>query len=414
LVPFYENKVIVTSLPLLDPLLALVISFAVLAIMLYRRFSIGVTLVTCAVVMSLLSIAPSNIIGVFINTTKDTITISLVLVTFGIGLLSLLYKETGTLDKLSGSVEELLRNPKLVVSTLPAILGLLPVPGGALMSAPLVDSAAEKLELDNSKKAYVNVWFRHIIFPIYPMGQVILLTAALTNTSISSIIISQIPVVAIMTIVGYLIGLRRTAIVGSMAEDRNLGRNLWKFTVSFLPILAMIFIVAFFKIDVAIAAFIGIFLLLLLSRPAKKTLIKVVTDISIYKVALAAYGAMLLRGVTGESGISESFGQMFAATNVGEVVLLSVLPIVLGFLVGLPSGSIAISAPIIAGVITFSSRSASLLYISAYLGYLAAPTHLCLALTISFFKSSLGKVYKFLVPSVIISFAAALLVYFFS
>ena len=397
-------------MPLLDPLLTLVVSFIVLAAMLYRRISIGVTLVSCAIVMSVLTIDLPDIVWVFADTTRDLTTISLVAVTFGIGLLGLLYKETGMLINLSRSIGELLKNPKLVVSTLPAILGLLPVPGGALMSAPLVESAAEKLGLGNAKKTYVNMWFRHIIFPIYPMGQFIILTAALTNTQISSILMRQIPVVAVMTLAGYLV-LRKSTVSNSATRRIKLGENLKKFLLSFSPILAMILTVALLQVDVSVAAFIGIFLLILIAKPTKQMLIKTISNITIYKVALAAYGAMLLRSVVGASGISEALGQTIAATSIGEVVLLSVIPVVLGFLVGLPSGSVAISVPIIAGVITFTPRSASLLFISAFLGYLAAPTHLCLVLTTDYFKSSLSKVYRFLVPSVIVSFGAALLVY---
>jgi len=410
-VSFYRNRVVITNLPLLDPLLTLVVSFIVLAAMLYRRISIGVTLVSCAIVMSVLTIDLPDVVWVFAETTRDLTTISLVTVTFGIGLLGLLYKETGMLINLSRSIGELLKNPKLVVSTLPAILGLLPVPGGALMSAPLVESAAEKLGLDNAKKTYVNMWFRHIIFPIYPMGQFIILTAALTNTQISSILMRQIPVVAVMTLAGYLVVLRKSTVSNSATRRIKLGENLKKFLLSFSPILAMILTVALLQVDVSVAAFIGIFLLILIAKPTKQMLIKTISNITIYKVALAAYGAMLLRSVVGASGISEALGQTIAATNIGEVVLLSVIPVVLGFLVGLPSGSVAISVPIIAGVITFTPRSASLLFISAFLGYLAAPTHLCLVLTTDYFKSSLSKVYRFLVPSVIVSFGAALLVY---
>ncbi|MCK4222691.1 DUF401 family protein [Candidatus Bathyarchaeota archaeon] len=408
---FYRNRVVITNLPLLDPLLTLVVSFIVLAAMLYRRISIGVTLVSCAIVMSVLTIDLPDIVWVFAETTRDLTTISLVTVTFGIGLLGLLYKETGMLINLSRSIGELLKNPKLVVSTLPAILGLLPVPGGALMSAPLVESAAEKLGLGNAKKTYVNMWFRHIIFPIYPMGQFIILTAALTNTQISSILIRQIPVVAVMTLAGYLVVLRKSTFSNSGTRRIKLGENLKKFLLSFSPILAMILTVALLQVDVSVAAFIGIFLLILIAKPTKQMLVKTISNIAIYKVALAAYGAMLLRSVVSASGISEALGQTIAATNIGEVVLLSVIPVVLGFLVGLPSGSVAISVPIIAGVITFTPRSASLLFISAFLGYLAAPTHLCLVLTTDYFKSSLSKVYRFLVPSVIVSFGAALLVY---
>jgi len=41
----------------------------------------------------------------------------------------------------------------------------MPVAGGALMSAPMVEKEAKKLKLSRVKKTYVNLWFRHTIFP---------------------------------------------------------------------------------------------------------------------------------------------------------------------------------------------------------------------------------------------------------
>ncbi len=49
---------------------------------------------------------------------------------------------------------------------------------------------------------------------------------------------------------------------------------------------------------------------------------------------------------------------------------------------------------------------------SAYLGYVIAPIHLCLTFTVDYFKSTLGKVYKYVIPSALVSFATALLIYF--
>lgn len=395
----------------LDPVTALVVSFILLAAMLYKRVSIGVTLVSTAIILSLLSINPTDIIRVFFETTIDPITISLVAVTFGIMLLSLLYKETQALETLSRSFSGILRNPKLIVSALPAIIGLLAVPGGALMSAPLVETEAEKLGLKEDKKTYVNVWFRHIIFPVYPMSQVLILTAALTGASITSIIASQIPVVVAMTVIGYFTVLKKTTIAKNVVSKTKFQENLRSFLISFSPILAMILTVVIFGVDVSIAAFMGIILLLFITRPRRHIILKTISNISIYKITLAAYGAMLLRSATMASGVSEALGQTITTWNMNEVVLLTTLPAVLAFLVGSPSGGIAISVPMLAGTLNFTSSSASLLYISAYLGYLAAPTHLCLALTADYFKCPLNKVYKFLAPSLAISFTVALLVY---
>jgi hypothetical protein len=93
-------------------------------------------------------------------------------------------------------------------------------------------------------------------------------------------------------------------------------------------------------------------------------------------------------------------------------VLLTVIPAALGFLTGSPSGAIAIGTSILAGVLTFTPKTAALLYISTYLGYIISPTHLCFTFTADYFKSPLGKVYRYVVPSFIATFATALITYF--
>jgi hypothetical protein len=401
----------IVNLALLDPLVALAVSFILLAVMLYRRISIGVALVFSALVIGFLSMNPIDVSRVLLETSVNPVTISLVLVTFGIMLLSLLYKETQTLETLSKSFGGLLKNPKLVVSALPAIIGLLPVPGGALMSAPLVETEADKLGLEEYKKTYVNVWFRHIIFPVYPMSQVLILAAVLTGASITSIVVSQVPVVAAMAVIGYFTVLRRAKISHDAIPKTSFRDNLRSFLISFSPIIVMILTVVIFGVDVSIAAFVGIALLLFITRPRRQIFVKTISNPAVYMITLAAYGAMLLRGVTMASGISEALGQIIAAWNVNEIVLMTTLPAVLALLVGSPSGGIAVSVPIIAGTLHFTSSSASLLYISAYFGYLAAPTHLCLALTADYFKCPLNKLYKILIPSLAASFLVALLVY---
>jgi len=374
--------------------------------------NLGVTLTSTAILLSLLSMELDEIPRAFIETSTSALTISLVSATFGIMLLSQLYKETELVRTMSQDLSRLLRNSKLVVSLLPAVIGLLPVAGGALMSAPLIETEADQLELKKDMKTYVNVWFRHTIFPVYPMSQVLILTAALTGISLASLIMRQVPVVILMVAVGYLIAFRKVSTIKNDMRKGSLGPNSKSLLTAFSPILTMIFAVAVFRIDVSIAAFIGVAVLLLITRPSVNTLSMPFRNKAIYGVTLAAYGAMLLRNVTIASGASDFIGNMIASGNINEVVLLLTVPAALGFLVGSPSGGIAISVPMLAGTLNFAPNAAALLYIAAYLGYVGAPTHLCLVLTADYFKCPLGRLYKYLIPSLAISFVAAISVYF--
>ncbi len=398
---------------LFEPLSAVIAAFCLLGVLIYKRVNLGITLNVAALFLGLLALDLPTILTVVLKTTTDPLTISLVVATFGIMLLSLLYKESGVINALSGSLSRMVNNSKLIVTLLPAVLGLLPVGGGALMSAPLVETETEKLGLKQDKKTYVNLWFRHTIFPVYPVSQELILAATLTGVTITALIIRQIPVVVAMVVVGYLIGLWKTkekeeeetqAKTNHTAESK-------RFLVAFLPILATIVAVVVFGINVSIGAFIGVAFLLVIARPRFETFVKPFKSRAIWGITLAAYGAFLLRNVAEAIGISQVFSFLTANGSFNVLVLLVVMPAFLSAVTGSLSGGIAMGVSMLTGIVTFSAKNASLLYMSSYLGYVVAPTHLCLVLTAEYFKCPLGGLYKYLVPSVIVSFLMAIIIY---
>ena len=178
--------------------------------LIYKRVNLGITLNAGALLLALLALDLSTIGTVLVDTTINPLTISLVAASFAIMWLSLLYKETRVIDTLSESLSRLVNNSKLIISVLPAVIGLLPVGGGALMSAPLVEAETEKLGMSQEKKTYANLWFRHTVFPVYPVNQVLILAASLTGLTVTALVTRQIPVVIAMVLVGYFIGLWKT------------------------------------------------------------------------------------------------------------------------------------------------------------------------------------------------------------
>lgn len=409
-----------------NPLVAIIIAIGFLIVLLYKRVNLGIALNATALFLALLAVDLGMIIPVIITTTLDLLTISVCAATFGIMLLSELYKETGMIRRLSDSVSRLIHNPKIVLCILPAIIGLLPVGGGALVSAPLVDSEADKLKMTPSKKAYVNLWFRHTIFPVYPLGPVIIATAVLTKLSISSIIVRQIPVVLVMVIVGYIIGFWKVSQVKKDAPDIQANRksDLNNFFISFFPILATILIDVALNLagfnqllsgfDVVIAILIGIAIFVAITKLNSMVFVKPLKSWGIWGITAAAYGAFLLRNVMDAAGISNVFSSYVANGSIDVVLFLAVGPALLGLLTGSAQGGVAVSVSILSTIfpLPFAAKVAALVYISAYLGYTIAPTHLCLTFTADYFKCSLGKMYKYIIPSFLITFSIALLVYF--
>jgi len=398
---------------LFNPLLVFVISIAFFLVLIYKKVGLGISLTASAFLMGFLSLGVFETGTVLIETCIDQTTISLVFASFFIILMSVLYKETGLVHDLTKSLGAYVKNSKIIVSILPAVIGLMPVPGGALMSAPMVDAEADKLGLDDTKKTFVNIWFRHVIIPVYPVTQFIVLTSALTQISLDEIIVRQVLVVLVMIAAGYFLGLRNTkqaAVTKTETEQHSKG-NLKTLVVSFLPIIITVVLTAALNVDIAVATFVGVVTILAIT---KKTtgLPKILKHKAIWAVTLAAFGAMLLKNVTVASGASEILGNALANSNTDGTIILAIVPTLLAFLIGSTPGAIALSVPILAETVTFTAQNASLLYIMAYLGYMLAPTHLCLVFTVQYFKSSINKSFKYLIPATAVSILAALVSYF--
>lgn len=411
---------------LVEPAVAIITALAFLVVLLYKRVNLGIVLNAAALLLAFLALDWHSIPTVIYQTTTDLTTVSIVLATFVIMLLSQLYKETGLVKKLSENISDIVNNPKASLSLLPAIIGLLPVAGGALTSAPLVDLEAEKLKIKPERKAYINLWFRHTVFPVYPLSQPLIVTAALTGIAMPLIILRQIPVVVVMVVSGYIIAFWKTAKAGSPREGSrsNDSCSLTRdFLVSFSPILTAIAVNLFLNLvwlgsskqglDVLFATSVGLVVLIYISRLNFGVFAKPLRSWTIYGITFAAYGAFLLRNTMVAAGISGMFQALVANGSLDVVLLLIFVPAILGVLTGSPLGGVSIAISILAGILTFSPKVAALIYISAYLGYTVAPTHLCFAFTADYFECSMGKIYRYVVPSFIAAFAAALLVYLF-
>jgi integral membrane protein (TIGR00529 family) len=413
----------------IGPLTAVILTFSFLGVLLYKRVNLAITLNATALLLALLTLDWQNIPKVIFETTNYSTVegmqaILVVLATFGITFLSQLYNETGVIKRLSESLSKIVKNSKIISSVLPAVIGFLPVAGGALMSAPIVDAEAEKLKLTPEKKTYVNLWFRHTIFPVYPISQLLITTAALTNVPMFLIILRQIPVVIVMVTVGYFIAFWKVSNIKNYEnhEESSLILNLKDFFISFSPILATIIVVVAlgsvgFNLSkqgfhVLLATLAGILILVIISKANSKALVKPLKTRGIYGITFAVYGAFLLRNVIKAAEVSEVFSTFVANGNVNIVAFLTIIPSVLGFLTGSPLAGVSISVSIMEGVIQFLPSMVSLIYMSAYLGYIIAPTHLCFTFTAEYFKSSLGKAYKYVIPSFLATFITTLLIYF--
>ncbi|RYD07088.1 hypothetical protein N752_00465 [Desulforamulus aquiferis] len=76
------------------------------------------------------------------------------------------------------------------------------------------------------------------------------------------------------------------------------------------------------------------------------------------------------------------------------VIILILLPLAVGMLTGLLQACIGVSFPLVMSFIEPSGAYVMLAYISGVAGVMISPVHLCLVLSIEYFKADFTRSYK--------------------
>lgn len=320
----------------------------------------------------------------------DTINLE-VLVIF-INIIGLIMERTGQINKIVESFKTLL-NSRGTAAVIPTVIGLLPMPGGALMSAPIMEKPAGELGADAEEKTLINFWFRHFIYFIYPFSPDLALAASSTEVTIMELILVNLPIFFLAIILGYLFFVRKMR-EGEKKPTESKLREFFSIIYYLSPILVSVLIKAVFGTRLMFIVPIALFILLLQNiqdlRP-KETMGYFKEGFPL-KLAIAVFGIMFFREVILTSGSLNSLVQLARTSNIPLQVIVFTIPFLIGMVLGIGLGAIALSFPLITPFIEVGNPfHVSALFISCYLGYLISPVHLCMIVTREYFDSSLKK-----------------------
>jgi len=154
------------------PVILKIFTIFLFILILNRKFPLGIALFSGSFLLCLwMGFDFSFFVQSGIGSLKELTTISLVLIVATILIMSALMQSTGQIERMVSTFQELTASPGLVASVMPALIGLLPMPGGVLFSAPMVEAGVGKECIEAEKKVALNYWFRHIWeywWPLYP------------------------------------------------------------------------------------------------------------------------------------------------------------------------------------------------------------------------------------------------------
>ena len=281
---------------------------------------------------------------------------------------------------------------KLLLALMPAFLGLLPSLGGARFSAPIVEELGKGIDLSADRKSAINFWFRHLFEFSSPIIPGMIMACSIAGVPFSAFLrhLSWLTVLAFA--LGWLV-LIHPIKTSAMREETEAGErhDRMDLALSILPVLATFLLVVLLDFNASmglgVVSAILFFVLRGLGRP-----------VPLKEIVLGAFDRNMLLNVLGIL----YFIQLLAVTDVlTEIVAAfqnSALPVpviiacvsfIIGILTGMSQGHVAIVMPIVAAMGTGNLDLAGIAMAFGVAGQMLTPTHLCLVVTIDYFKSDL-------------------------
>lgn len=392
------------------PLISFTICIIILFILIFRRIDIvyGLTIITFLygfLVFDLNSFITNSFSGVFNDTTFKLLT-AFILAFY----LSAMLKHVGILDLISEGLSRISR--KLAAVAIPSLVGLIPMPGGALVSAMMVKNLYfNKLKLHRDIATYINYWFRHIWVSIWPLYQALILASYILNINVW-IMISFVYPSAIAAIISGLIILFRLfkglSISDGDVEDRSfnlLFKGLW-------PFLMIIILVIGLKLNIITALIVTIVTVTLIYRPNKKGFIESLKFALSPKIILVVIITMILKEFITISGASKQLYETMISTGIPIYLIAFIIPFTIALVSSGEYIFVAITFPLLINIMmphgSIDPKAIYIAFFGGYMGLYSSPAHLCLILTTEYFKSRLDLTYRYILLSVFIAIIIAI------
>lgn len=303
---------------------------------------------------------------------------------------------------LAGMVEALSRmfaSRRFTLAVMPAFLGLLPSVGGARFSAPIVQEASKGFDATPEDKAAINFWFRHIFEFSSPLVPGMILACGIAGVKIGDLIVH----LGWLTIVAFLIGwfvivrgIKQTSDVKANVSEEDIKRHNLDFILALTPVIANVVLMVAFDLPASIAMVIVVVAMipLLMFFNRHVSVKEVFIGALDYKMFANVICILLFICLLETTGVLALLVAAFQASPLPVPVVIGILSFIIGLLTGLSQGHVAIMMPIVAGISMGNIDLVGIAMVFGVAGQMITPTHLCLTITVDYFKSDFFKTLK--------------------
>jgi len=323
---------------------------------------------------------------------------------------------SGQMKRLLKRYRGLITNTKINLIVFPALIGLLPMPGGAVFSAPMVKDLGTQSDLSGDQLSFINYWFRHIWEYWWPLYPGVLLSTVLANINLLNFIAYMCPITLLALYFGYLPlkDLRQTLVKN---RDQDSDVPVWPFFKEMTPILLVIipglgmgicFSSLFPNYTVSketgliLALFMSIGWIWFSNTLSKTQIWKIVSNPQNLNMMYIVASILIFKGILEDSHAVGAISNELLALKVPLMLISVILPFLVGLITGITIAFVGVTLPILIPLIhSFGETGFMLQYVMltivcGFSGVLLSPLHLCLILSNEYFNTSMSAVYRHL------------------
>ncbi|MBU1229240.1 MAG: DUF401 family protein [Proteobacteria bacterium] len=344
----------------------------------------------------------------------------LVLILALILFLSEVLEKSGQTERLMQAASGFMRDPRLRLAFFPALVGLLPMPGGAVFSAPMVRDMADSLRLARRDTALVNYWFRHLWELCWPLYPGIILTSSLAGVPLTRLIAYTLPCIGLCMALGWVF-IMRPAVAHLKNEPRleesaprDLSAALWHglpMLVAIIGGLAMEFGMTLFapslpfELGIIAALILAILCALAQTRVGPRFVAGVLRKPELYQLVALVVSILMFKDVLQASGAVGELSR--TASGPGALFALTLLlPFLVGMISGISVAFVGSTFPIILGVLGAGMAGGMpadnpqlmpylvLGLFAGFTGVMVSPLHVCFILSCQFFGVDFAQAWR--------------------
>lgn len=373
----------------------IIVTLAVIVFLLTRKTKMAVAMFAGSLVLFLLTEpSPAKLITASLATVTGASTWEILIALFFVMCLEYQLRTSGIIDGLMASSRRLLRSDRSLLAIMPSFLGFLPSLGGAIFSAPLVENAGKSYHLTPENKTTINYWFRHVWEYTNPMFTGMLLASQMSGIPLSTLVINMSWVTVLALLFGWIFLIsplkqKPAASVAIPAVDTKPDRPY--ILLAAAPVAANLFMIVAFKLSASVSMALVVAAMMLVLRQN-------LTDIG--AMLRHALDKNLLWGVTAilffqhilrQSGAIGDIAALLNQMAIPAAAIVGIIAFTGGMLTGTSQGFVALAFPFIGILAPGDLTLALVCFVMGTAGHMLSPAHLCLIVTLDYFKADFLK-----------------------